>query len=174
MILSQAASDFPKVQFDTTLVNFTVELDAQKSPETVKNFLNYVQSGFYNKTIFHRVINGFMVQGGGYDASLHQKTTQKAIPLESQNGLKNNTYSLAMARTSDPNSATSQFFINVVDNPMLDYPKPDGHGYAVFGKVISGFDVIDTIKTVPTTKAQGMSDVPITPIVINTATIVTP
>lgn len=174
MILAQAATDAPVVQFVTSLGNFTVQLDAQKAPVTVKNFLDYVQTGFYNKTIFHRVINGFMVQGGGFETNLQQKATQKPITIESQNGLTNDQYTIAMARTSDPNSATSQFFINVVNNPMLDYPKPDGYGYTVFGKVISGTEVIDAIKAVPTTRAQGMSDVPVTPVIIESVTIVTP
>ena len=174
MLLSQAASSLPHVEFKTSLGDFTVELDADKAPITVKNFMAYVNSGFYTDTLFHRVINGFMIQGGGFNKDLQQKDTQPPIAIESQNGLKNAKYTIAMARTSDPSSATSQFFINVVDNTMLDYPNPDGHGYAVFGKVTSGFDVIDTIKAVATQNSRGMGDVPVTPVVIYSVTVVNP
>lgn len=174
MLLSQAASSLPHVEFKTSLGDFTVELDADKAPITVKNFMAYVNSGFYTDTLFHRVINGFMIQGGGFNTDLQQKDTQPPIAIESQNGLKNAKYTIAMARTSDPSSATSQFFINVVDNTMLDYPNPDGHGYAVFGKVTSGFDVIDTIKAVATQNSRGMGDVPVTPVVIYSVTVANP
>lgn len=168
---SQAAIAGPKVLFKTNQGNFIVELDPEKAPKTVENFINYVNSGFYTGTIFHRVINGFMVQGGGYTKDMKEKPTQAPIPLESRNGLQNLKYTIAMARTGDPNSATAQFFINVRDNARLDYPSPDGHGYAVFGKVVSGSDVIDQIKFAPTTVVKGMSDVPVTPIVIESATL---
>jgi peptidyl-prolyl cis-trans isomerase A (cyclophilin A) len=168
---AQAAFAGPKVLFKTNQGNFVVELDPEKAPKTVENFINYVNSGFYTGTIFHRVINGFMVQGGGFTKDMKEKSTQAPIPLESRNGLQNLKYTIAMARTGDPNSATSQFFINVRDNAKLDYPSPDGHGYAVFGKVISGTDVIDQINFAPTTVVRGMSDVPVTPIVIESATL---
>jgi len=159
----------PKVEFTTTLGNFVVQLDPARAPKTVTNFLDYVKSGFYKGTIFHRVIPGFMVQGGGFTADMQKKPTRAPIPLESQNGLRNLRGTIAMARTADPNSATSQFFINVVDNASLDYPKPDGYGYAVFGKVISGMDVIDKIVAVPTKNEGPFQNVPVKPIVIEDA-----
>ena len=159
----------PKVEFVTTMGNFVVQLDPARAPKSVANFLDYVKSGFYKGTIFHRVIPGFMVQGGGFTADMQKKPTRAPIPLESQNGLRNLKGTIAMARTSDPNSATSQFFVNVVDNASLDYPKPDGYGYAVFGKVISGMNVIEKIVAVPT-KNEGMfQNVPVKPIVIEDA-----
>jgi len=142
-----------------------------KAPKSVDNFLTYVKSGFYSGTIFHRVINGFMVQGGGFTKDMQQKATRPPIEIESKNGLKNYKYTIAMARTSDPNSATSQFFINVKDNAMLDYPSRDGFGYTVFGKVVSGMATIDEIKFAPTTVSNGMTDVPSDPIMIQSATI---
>ncbi|CAZ87189.1 peptidylprolyl isomerase [Thiomonas arsenitoxydans] len=166
---AKAPAAQPKVEFVTTMGNFVVQLDPARAPKTVANFLDYVKSGFYKGTIFHRVIPGFMVQGGGFTADMQKKPTRAPIPLESQNGLRNLKGTIAMARTSDPNSATSQFFVNVVDNPSLDYPKPDGYGYAVFGKVISGMNVIEKIVAVPT-KNEGMfQDVPVKPIVIEDA-----
>ncbi|MEI7532509.1 MAG: peptidylprolyl isomerase [Betaproteobacteria bacterium] len=161
----------PQVQFKTTKGDFIVELDQEKAPKSVANFIAYVNSGFYQGTIFHRVINGFMVQGGGFTKNMQQKPTQAPIPLESRNGLKNLKYTIAMARTSDPQSATSQFFINVRDNDKLDYPSPDGHGYAVFGRVISGMNVIEEIKFSPTQTLAGMSDVPVAPIEVLSATV---
>lgn len=163
-----------RVQFTTSAGKFTVEVYPDAAPRTVANFLDYVNSGFYSGTIFHRVINGFMVQGGGFDRDMKQKPTRAPIPLEAQNGLKNKTGTVAMARTADPNSATAQFFVNVVDNPSLDYPQPDGFGYAVFGKVVEGMDTIGRIKSVPTTAYGPMRNVPATPIVIESATIVKP
>ncbi len=160
-----------QVLFKTTKGDFVVELDDDKAPKTVENFLGYVKSNFYSDTIFHRVINGFMVQGGGFTKDMQQKTTRAPIDIESQNGLKNYKYTIAMARTSDPNSATSQFFINVKDNAMLDYPSRDGFGYTVFGKVISGTATIDEIKFAPTTVRNRMSDVPTEPITIISATV---
>ncbi|MBU3538735.1 peptidylprolyl isomerase [Polynucleobacter sp. UK-Gri1-W3] len=173
---SHAAFAGPKVEFKTTMGNFVVELDDVKAPKTTANFLNYVKSGFYNGTIFHRVIDGFMIQGGGFTADLNQKQTDAPVVSEAQNGLKNNVYTIAMARTSDPDSATSQFFINVKDNAALDYPNAMGNGYTVFGKVISGTQTIDAIRKVPTmvapTPRMGrMGDVPSKTVTIESATI---
>lgn len=159
----------PKVEFETTLGNFTVELDPQAAPISSANFLKYVDSGYYNGTLFHRVIDGFMVQGGGFDQNMEEKTTRASIKLESQNGLKNSRGTIAMARTAIPDSATSQFFINVVDNQSLDHPSPDGYGYAVFGKVIHGMDTIDKIRVAPTTSRGMFQNVPASPIVIKSA-----
>lgn len=159
----------PCVKIETTLGDIVVELDPKKAPKTVSNFLFYVKSGFYTDTIFHRVINGFMIQGGGLTADMKEKPNKrKGIQNESNNGLSNLAYTIAMARTRNPHSATSQFFINVVDNPSLDHKKgiPEGYGYAVFGKVISGQDVVDQIKNVPTKNVGIFADVPETPIVI--------
>lgn len=166
----QANAD--RVQFVTNAGKFTIEVYPDAAPKTVANFEEYVRSGFYTGTIFHRVINGFMVQGGGFDRDMKEKPTRAPIPLEAQNGLKNKAGTVAMARTGNPNSATAQFFVNVVDNPNLDYPQPDGNGYAVFGKVVEGMDVIDRIKSVPTTSYGPMRSVPAAPIVIESATIV--
>ncbi len=161
-----------RVQFVTSAGKFTLEVYPDAAPKTVANFMEYVKSGFYSGTIFHRVINGFMVQGGGFDRDMKQKPTRAPIPLEAQNGLKNKAGTVAMARTSDPNSATAQFFINVVDNSSLDYPSPDGNGYAVFGKVVEGMDTVDKMKNAPTTSYGPMRNVPATPIVIESATVV--
>jgi peptidyl-prolyl cis-trans isomerase A (cyclophilin A) len=166
----------PKVEFKTTLGNFVVELDDVKAPKTTANFLNYVKSGFYNGTIFHRVIDGFMIQGGGFTPDLTQKPTNAPVSSEAQNGLKNQVYTIAMARTSDPDSATAQFFINVADNQALNYPNAMGNGYTVFGKVISGTQTIDAIRKVQTMVAPApqmgrMADVPTKPVIIESATI---
>ena len=174
--VSQIAMAGPKVEFKTSMGNFVVELDDVKAPKTSANFLNYVKSGFYNGTIFHRVIDGFMIQGGGFSSDLMQKPTDAPVASEASNGLKNNTYTIAMARTSDPDSATAQFFINVKDNEALNYPNAMGNGYTVFGKVISGMQTIDAIRKVPTmvapTPRMGrMSDVPTKTVVIESATI---
>jgi len=165
-----------KVLIKTNLGDMTVELYPDKAPKTVENFLAYASSGFYDGTIFHRVIDNFMIQGGGFTRDLRQKPTRPAITNEAKNGLSNLRGTLAMARTGDPNSATAQFFINVVDNPRLDYTSDANGatwGYCVFGKVISGTDVIDKIKAVPT-GAQGpfKSDVPTTPVVIEKVTVI--
>ena len=173
---SQAALAGPKVEFKTTMGNFVVELDDVKAPKTSANFLNYVKSGFYNGTIFHRVIDGFMIQGGGFTPDLVQKPTDAPVVSEAQNGLKNNKYTIAMARTSDPDSATSQFFINVNDNAALDYPNAMGNGYTVFGKVVSGSQTIDAIRKIPTMVAPAprmgrMADVPTKTVTIESATI---
>ncbi|WP_150612673.1 peptidylprolyl isomerase [Pandoraea terrigena] len=168
--LAQDAS--PQVQFKTSAGNFVVELNPKAAPKTVENFLQYVNSGFYNGTIFHRVIGNFMIQGGGFTPDMTEKPTRAPIPIESQNGLKNVTGAIAMARTSNPNSATAQFFINVKDNASLDYPNPDGYGYAVFGKVVSGMATVEKIKGVATTRKGMYQDVPATPVVIESASVV--
>lgn len=171
MHAAAVAATAPKVRFTTSAGAFTVEVYPEKAPRTVANFLEYVKSGHYKGTVFHRVIDRFMIQGGGYGPDLREKPTRAPIPLESRNGLKNRIGTLAMARTSDPNSASAQFFINVVDNPSLDYPSPDGHGYAVFGKVVDGMDVVDKIRIQPTKTIGPMENVPVTPIVIESANI---
>ncbi|ANI99371.1 peptidylprolyl isomerase [Polynucleobacter wuianus] len=172
----QAVMAGPKVEFKTNMGSFVVELDDVKAPKTTANFLNYVKSGFYNGTIFHRVIDGFMIQGGGFTPDLMQKPTDAPVVSEANNGLKNNTYTIAMARTSDPDSATAQFFINVKDNEGLNYPNAMGNGYTVFGKVISGTQTIDAIRKVPTMVAPAprmgrMADVPTKAVVIESASI---
>ncbi len=169
---SASAAAHPQVLFKTSQGDFRVELYPEKAPKTVDNFLQYVKSGQYSGTIFHRVIRGFMIQGGGYTTSYVEKPTRAPIPLESKNGLKNAVGTIAMARTSDPDSATAQFFINTVDNAGLDYPNPDGNGYAVFGKVVQGMDVVKKIEATPTTTRGAMSDVPQQEIVIESATVV--
>lgn len=157
----------PIVIMETSMGNVKIQLDPQKAPISVQNFIDYVKSGFYNRTIFHRVIPGFMIQGGGFTAELKQKATTRApIRNEGGNGLKNDRGTIAMARTGNPDSATAQFFINVVNNDSLNRPSPDGYGYAVFGKVISGMDVVDKIAQVPTGYRMGMGDVPETTVVI--------
>ena len=149
----------------------TLELDAEKAPKSVENFLFYVNNGHYNNTIFHRVIPGFMVQGGGFEPGMKQKAVDEPIQNEAQNGLKNANYTVAMARTSDPHSATAQFFINVANNGFLNHtaPNPSGWGYAVFGKVIAGMDVVDKIKAVKTGNKSGHGDVPLTDVVLEKA-----
>jgi peptidyl-prolyl cis-trans isomerase A (cyclophilin A) len=157
-----------KVKFATSMGDFVVELDAAKAPKTVDNFVQYVKAGHYNGTIFHRIIPNFMIQGGGMTPDMTPKPTRAPIPLEARNGLQNDRGTIAMARTMDPNSATSQFFINVQDNDFLNADKArDGNGYTVFGKVVSGMDVVDKIRSVPT----GRADVPATPVVIKQATL---
>ncbi|TDG09481.1 peptidyl-prolyl cis-trans isomerase [Paraburkholderia guartelaensis] len=168
----QPAAAHPQVLFKTSEGDIRVELYPEKAPKTVDNFLQYVKAGQYNGTIFHRVIRGFMIQGGGYTQSFVEKPTRAPIALESKNGLKNLTGTIAMARTSDPNSATAQFFINTVDNAGLDYPNPDGNGYAVFGKVTQGMDVVKKIEAAPTASRGPMADVPQKEIVIESATVV--
>jgi peptidyl-prolyl cis-trans isomerase B (cyclophilin B) len=151
----------------------TLELDAEKAPKTVENFLQYVRDGFFDGTIFHRVIDGFMIQGGGFEPGMTQKPTRDAIENEASNGLKNEAYTVAMARTPNPNSATAQFFINVANNSFLNFtaPTPQGYGYAVFGKVVEGMDVVDKIKKVKTGNRAGHQDVPLEDVVINKAEI---
>ncbi len=162
----------PKVVLETSLGRIVLELDAAKAPKTVANFLGYVKSGHYDGTIFHRVIPGFMIQGGGMKPDLSEKPTRAPIALESRNGLGNVRGSIAMARTMVPDSATAQCFINVKDNAMLNAPSPDGHGYAVFGKVVEGTAVVDKIKAVATGNKGPHQNVPNTPITINSATVV--
>lgn len=152
--------------------NIKLELDAEKAPKTVDNFLAYVKSGHYDGTIFHRVIDGFMIQGGGFEPGMKQKPTNAPVENEAKNGLKNEPYTIAMARTSDPHSASAQFFINVKNNSFLDYPGQDGWGYCVFGKVIEGTEVVDKIKSVKTTRAGMFADVPVENVVIEKAEVV--
>jgi peptidyl-prolyl cis-trans isomerase A (cyclophilin A) len=166
---AQAAS---QVKFQTSMGDFTVEVYADKAPKTVENFLQYVKDKQYNGTIFHRVMDGFMVQGGGFSAEMAEKPTRDPIPLEAKNGLKNDRGTIAMARTGNPNSATAQFFINVVDNNGLNAPSPDGYGYAVFGKVTAGMETIDKIRTAPTGNKGMFQNVPVKTILINSATLV--
>jgi len=150
-----------------------IELDAERAPKTVENFLQYVRSGHYDNTIFHRVINGFMIQGGGFEPGMRQKPTAAPIPNEAANGLRNTKYTLAMARTNDPHSATAQFFINVADNAFLDHTAPSGQGwgYCVFGKVVEGSEVVDKIRTVRTGRSGGHGDVPEEDVIIERAEI---
>jgi cyclophilin family peptidyl-prolyl cis-trans isomerase len=163
----------PKVSLETSKGLIIVELDAKAAPQTVKNFMNYVREGYYNGTIFHRVIPGFMIQGGGLTPDLNKKNTHKPIPNEAGNGLKNQRGTIAMARTMAPHSATSQFFINLVDNEPLNHQgeTPQGWGYCVFGKVVDGIGVVDAIAKVPTTSKAGRRDVPETPVVLKKATV---
>jgi peptidyl-prolyl cis-trans isomerase B (cyclophilin B) len=149
-----------------------LELNPEKAPKTVENFLAYVNSGHYDGTIFHRVIDGFMIQGGGFEPGMKQKPTRDTVENEAKNGLKNEPYSVAMARTSDPHSASAQFFINVKNNAFLDSPGQDGWGYCVFGKVVEGTDVVDKIKSVKTTRTGMHSDIPVENVVIEKAEVV--
>lgn len=164
----------PAVKLETSMGDIILRLDSAKAPETVANFLAYVKAGHYDGTIFHRVISNFMIQGGGMTPAMKEKATGKPIKNEAANGLKNKKYTVAMARTGDPHSATAQFFINVKDNDFLDYKSPSGQGwgYAVFGKVLKGQDVVEKIKAVPTGSRGIHSDVPRDPIIIKKATIV--
>ncbi len=168
------AADHPRVKVDTSLGSFVLELYPEKAPKTVANFLRYVREGFYNGTIFHRVIDGFMIQGGGFTPDYQRKPTRAPIPNEADNGLKNTRGTIAMARTMDPHSATAQFFINVKDNPFLDYrsPTPRGWGYAVFGKVVEGMDVVDKIRHVDTGPGGPFpKDAPREPVIIEKMTL---
>jgi peptidyl-prolyl cis-trans isomerase B (cyclophilin B) len=161
------------VKLSTNFGDITLELYDDKAPITVANFLQYVNNGFYENVIFHRVINGFMIQGGGFDINMKQKATLDEIKNEADNGLSNDNYTIAMARTSIPDSASSQFFINVADNDFLNHTAPttSGWGYCVFGKVIEGMDVVDKIKAVKTGSKAGHRDVPLEPVIIEKATI---
>ena len=160
----------PMVEMKTNQGVITIELYPDKAPKTVENFIQYVKDGFYNGTIFHRVIPGFMIQGGGFEPGMKEKATRKPIENEAKNGLHNEAGTLAMARTSDPHSASAQFFINLVNNNRLDYPSFDGWGYAVFGRVTSGMEVVKKIATVQTGNAAGgHQNVPTTPIIIESA-----
>ncbi len=173
---SSALAQNPRVEFKTTLGSFTLELYPDKAPKTVENFMQYVSSGFYKGTVFHRVIDGFMIQGGGFDRDMKQKATRGPIENEAgiamKGGLKNQLGTISMARTPDPNSATAQFFINVKDNGFLDYrdPSPQGIGYAVFGRVVEGMNVVLSISRVQTTTAGGNQNVPQLPVVIESVT----
>lgn len=162
------------IRFTTNLGSFDLELDAKAAPKTVANFERYVKEGFYNGTLLHRVIDGFMIQGGGFEAGMQHKEGHAPIENEAMNGLKNDKYTIAMARTSDPHSATSQFFINVSDNDFLNHTVPSGQGwgYAVFGRVVKGFDVIDRIAKVKTGSSRGFQDVPKEDVVIEKAEII--
>ena len=166
------AADEPKVKLSTSMGDIVVQLNAEKAPKSVENFLQYVRDKHYDGTVFHRVIDGFMIQGGGFTPDMQQKKTRAPVPLEARNGLKNDKYTIAMARTGDPNSATSQFFINVKDNDALNAPNPDGHGYTVFGKVVQGTEVVDKIRAVATGNKGPMQNVPTTPVLIESATVV--
>ena len=159
----------PQVEMKTSQGTLVIELYADKAPKSVGNFLQYVKDGFYNGLIFHRVIDGFMIQGGGFEPGMKQKATRAPIENEAKNGLRNEPGTLAMARTADPHSASAQFFINLVNNAPLDYPSRDGWGYAVFGKVVQGFDVVQKIAKLPTSNAGMHQNVPTTPVVIESA-----
>jgi len=170
--LSVAAWAGPKVEMQTSLGRIVIELDDAKAPGSTKNFLAYVQDGFYNGTVFHRVIPNFMIQGGGFTADMTQKPTKAPIQNEAKNGLKNARGTIAMARTQDPHSATAQFFINHIDNVMLDYPSRDGWGYAVFGKVTEGMDVVDKIAQVRAGNRGMHQNVPVEPVVIQSVKVI--
>jgi cyclophilin family peptidyl-prolyl cis-trans isomerase len=173
MVPAGALAADPQVDITTSAGTIRIELYPAKAPKTVENFLQYVKDGHYNGTVFHRVIDGFMIQGGGYDERYREKKTRAPIPLESKSGLKNEIGTLAMARTSDPNSATAQFFINVNNNAFLNYPGQDGNGYAVFGKVVGGLDVVSKIGKLPTGPGGPFgSDVPKPPVVIQSMAVV--
>ncbi|MFC4298138.1 MAG: peptidylprolyl isomerase [Castellaniella sp.] len=171
---STAMSTHPHVKLHTNKGDLLIELDAEKAPKTVENFLSYVKEGFYDGTVFHRVINNFMIQGGGFEPGMKQKQTHAPIENEANNGLKNDRYTLAMARTADPHSATAQFFINVADNDFLNFSAPtsNGWGYAVFGRVIEGTEVVDEIKKVKTGSKGFHQDVPAEDVIIESATLV--
>lgn len=162
------------VRLQTNFGVITLELDSEKAPETVQNFLNYVNSGFYDNTLFHRVIDDFMIQGGGFEPGMKQKKTQAPIQNEAANGLKNEAYTIAMARTADVHSATAQFFINVTSNGFLNYKSssPQGYGYCVFGKVVEGQDIIDKIKKVKTGDYAGHQNVPLDDVIIQKAEVI--
>lgn len=161
----------PSVEMKTNAGTIIIELDQEKAPKTVANFLQYTRDGFYNGTIFHRVIDGFMIQGGGFEPGMKEKATRKSIENEAKNGLKNEAGTIAMARTPDPHSASAQFFINLKNNQFLDYPGQDGWGYAVFGKVTKGMEVINKIAKVPTSISGGHEGVPTAPVVIESVKI---
>jgi peptidyl-prolyl cis-trans isomerase A (cyclophilin A) len=169
---SAFAAAAPQLKFSTSLGDFVVEVYPDKAPKTVENFVQYAKDKHYEGTVFHRVMDGFMVQGGGFTADMKEKTTRPPVPLEANNGLKNDRGTIAMARTSNPNSATAQFFINVQNNTSLNAPSPDGYGYTVFGKVVSGMDVVDKIRVVPTGNKGPFQNVPLTPVGIQSVTLV--
>jgi peptidyl-prolyl cis-trans isomerase B (cyclophilin B) len=163
-----------RVKLHTNHGDIVIEVDGEKAPKSAANFIDYAQKGHYDGTVFHRVINGFMVQGGGFAPGMQQKPTGSPIDNEADNGLKNDKYTVAMARTNDPHSATAQFFINVADNEFLNHtsPTPRGWGYAVFGKVVEGMDVVDAIRSVKTGRAGGHQDVPVDDVVLERAEVV--
>ena len=169
-VFSASAAD-PQIELKTSAGTIVLELNPEKAPKTVANFVEYVKSGHYDGLIFHRVINGFMIQGGGMNAKMEEKRTRAPIQSESKNGLKNDAGTIAMARTQDPHSASAQFFINLEDNHSLNYPSPDGWGYTVFGKVTSGMDVVRKIGQTPTATRGFQRDVPVEPIVIQSARV---
>ncbi len=169
--LAASATDATKVRLKTSAGDIVLELYPDKAPKSVENFLQYVRDKHYDGTVFHRVIDGFMIQGGGFTGEFKEKATRAPIPLEATNGLRNDRGTVAMARTGDPNSATSQFFINVGNNNMLNAPNPDGHGYTVFGKVVSGMDVVDKIRNARTGNKSRMQNVPLENITIQSATL---
>ena len=174
LLVAPLALAGPRVKLDTSQGTIVVELNAEKAPKTVENFVQYARDGFYKATIFHRVISNFMIQGGGFTPDFQQKPTRPPIPNEAKNGLKNIRGTIAMARTGDPHSATAQFFINVKDNPSLDYPGQDGWGYTVFGQVVEGMDVVDKIRRLPTGSGgpdNRFQDVPKIPVVIQSVTV---
>jgi peptidyl-prolyl cis-trans isomerase A (cyclophilin A) len=170
--LPAAAQNATRVVLQTSAGNITIELNAAKAPKSVENFLQYVKDKHYDGTIFHRVMDGFMIQGGGFTVDMSQKPTRGPVPLEASNGLRNDRGTIAMARTGNPNSATAQFFINVVDNAGLNAPSPDGYGYTVFGKVVDGMDTVDTIRKATTGNKGGHQNVPLQNIIINTAKVI--
>ena len=161
----------PMVELKTNQGDIVVEVFADKAPKSADNFIQYVKDGFYNRTVFHRVIDGFMIQGGGFDADMKQKSTRAPIENEARNGLRNEVGTLAMARTADPHSASSQFFINLVANTALDYPSRDGWGYAVFGKVVKGLEVVETIAKQPTANRGFHQNVPVEAVIVNSARV---
>ena len=177
---TSVATDEPQEQERNTVMilmktskgDIKIELDPEKAPKTVENFLSYVEAGHYNGTIFHRVMDGFMIQGGGFDVDMEQKPAPRTVENEANNGLKNVVGSIAMARTPDPHSASAQFFINVNDNAFLDYPGQDGWGYCVFGQVVDGMDVVNEIKAVPTGNSGFYQNVPTTPVMINEVSVI--
>lgn len=173
LFFSLALASNPEVKLETTMGDIVIRLDSAAAPKTVANFLEYVNSRFYHGTIFHRVIPGFMIQGGGLTSEMKEKATKAPIPNEAHNKIKNLRRTVAMARKNNPNSATAQFFINVVDNPALDHKNTSvsGYGYCVFGKVIQGMDIVDAIAKVPTTSSGMMTDVPATPVIIKSAVL---
>ncbi|MCU7875699.1 MAG: peptidyl-prolyl cis-trans isomerase [Candidatus Thiodiazotropha sp. (ex Lucinoma borealis)] len=172
LLCTNAWAEKVQVLVKTSMGDITLSLDKEKAPKTVENFMQYVQDGFYNGTIFHRVIKGFMIQGGGFTPEMAKKEPRDPIQNEAKNGLKNKLGTIAMARTSAPHSATAQFFINHKDNSFLDYPSRDGWGYAVFGEVTQGMEVVDSIASQPTGVSNKMRDVPNKPIVIETVSII--
>ena len=171
-LLSLAVVAAPTVEIQTNTGKIVIELDAEKAPKTVQNFVQYVNEGFYNGTVFHRVIPDFMIQGGGFTVEMEQKAAPRKVENEGRNGLKNDRGTIAMARTADPHSASSQFFINHRDNAALNYPSPDGAGYTVFGKVTQGMDVVDKIAKVATGNRSMHQNVPLEPVVIQSVRII--